>query len=159
MHRAAGTVVLFFLTLQVLEFHTRRAAVRWGCSPRRFYFLFLTLLFLADPGNRARALSLARAFTISTLLCRSSPAEEPPLLFYLARPVFVSLCLSLSMAYYMRFLAFVHGRLCSHGRASNLIRSFARGPPGERETVRVECESGQTAKRERWKKKRYNKRG
>ena len=26
----------------------------------------------------------------------------------------------------MRFLAFVHGRLCSHGRASNLIRSLAR---------------------------------
>lgn len=60
MHRAAGTVVLFFLTLQVLEFHTRRAAVRWGCSPRRFYFLFLTLLFLADPGNRARSFTRSR---------------------------------------------------------------------------------------------------
>lgn len=127
MHRAAGTVVLFFLTLQVLEFHTRRAAVRWGCSPRRFYFLFLTLLFLADPGNRARALSLARAFTISTLLCRSSPAEEPPLLFYLARPVFVSLCLSLHGLLYA--LSGVRARSIVFARASfepdSLVRSRA----------------------------------
>lgn len=103
MHRAAGTVVLFFLTLQVLEFHTRRAAVRWGCSPRRFYFLFLTLLFLADPGNRARALSLARAFTISTLLCRSFPGRRTP---SIVLPSETSFCFTLSLSPWLIICAF-----------------------------------------------------
>ena len=126
-----------FLALQVLEFHTRRAAGSMGLLRGRFYFLFLADSF---------TLVAARSFTRSRV--QHSPLssvsyfprpKNPLLLFYLARPVFVSLCLSLSFSAHGLLYALsgvrvrFHGRLCSHGRASNLIRSLARAGHQEKE--------------------------
>lgn len=162
-----------FLALQVLEFHTRRAAGSMGLPPRPVLLsLSRPLSFLADSFTLVAARSFTRSRVQPSPLSSVSyfpRPKNPLLLFYLARPVFVSLCLSLSLALFLcaRLIICAFWRSCSLSRPIVFARaSFepdslarARGPPGERETVRVECESGQTARRERRKKKRYNKRG
>lgn len=119
-------------SLQVLEFHTRRGSMGLPpLSPSPFHRL---------PFHRQHSLAHAH---FSPPVSFTGP-RNPLLLFYLARPVFVSLhipslplslsfCLSLSLhrlIIYALSIVRARPRLCSHGRASNLIRS--RGQRGEK---------------------------
>lgn len=124
---------LFFLALQVLEFHTRRDA-RDGVAPLRSLFL-------------SRDLPLVL----------TSPLEEPPIVLYsetsfcFILPSCPSFSLShtlsslcLFTAYYMRFRTFHLCRHdCSHGQTSNPIHCerYAR-----KKCRRGSDESGQTAR-------------
>jgi len=147
MHRTAGTgAFLFFLALQVLEFHTRRSARAMG-------LLLLSALLVLHP----LSLLLSRDLP---LVLTSPPLEEPPIVLYSETSFcfILPLCPSFSLshalsslclftAYYMRFRTF---HLCTHelfARAnfeSDSPRALRR-----KKRRRGSDESGQTAREQR----------
>lgn len=110
MHRAAAsTVVLFFLTLQVLEFHTRTYYTRVARFPMGL--LATVPSSLLAPFTR----SLFPSLFLSLYFPLSFHAKGTPYCFT-KRDQFLFHSISLSAAYYMRFLPFVRSNDCSHGQ-------------------------------------------
>lgn len=120
--------VLFFLTLQVLEFHTHRAAHDRVAAPL---------------SGLSHSLSLSLPITLfrSSAHVLTSPLEEPPIVLYsetsfcFILPSSPSLSRSLSLygllyIYALSSVPFVHVD-CSHGQISNRVRCERRGERSE----------------------------
>lgn len=133
---------VLFLALQVLEFHTHRTAHDRVAAPLWPLAAYIPSL------SFSQSLSPDLPLTFS-----HSPRRRNPLLFYIARPVFVSFCrpfllsraLCLFTAYYIYICAFERS-ICARQlfTRANFEPGLLRAP--RRKERRGSDESGQTAR-------------
>lgn len=94
----------------------------------------------------ARALSLARAFTISTLLCRSFPGRRTP---SIVLPSETSFCFTLSLSPWLIICAFCRSCTVDCVRTGELRTWFARSLAGHQEKEKPWGSNANPVKRRR----------